>query len=153
MRLESSDIKKLSLLKHYRIIRKWACKNNDLTDAELELLIYLDCIDLFTKQDFKIGTYSYSWNNRRWNRLLKEGWITVWRKRNHTTQKYHIYKVSFKCRQLISRMYRIMLGKEDIPTSVQRNTIMKGKTYMDRVLQTSIKHANKDKNNNYGKEI
>jgi hypothetical protein len=30
---------------------------------------------------------------------------------------------------------------------------MKGKTYMDKVLQTSIKHANKDKNNNYGKEI
>ena len=30
---------------------------------------------------------------------------------------------------------------------------MKGRTYMDKVLQTSIKHANKDKNNNYGKEI
>ena len=145
MRLEASDIKKLNLLKHYRIIRKWACKNNDLNDADLELLIYLDCIDLFTKHDFKIGTYAYSWDNRRWNRLLKEGWITVWRKRNHTTQKYNIYKVSFKCKQLISRMYRIMLGKEDIPTSLYRNKIMKGKTYMDRVLQTSIKHANKDK--------
>ena len=24
--------KELNLLKHYRIIRKWACKNNDLTD-------------------------------------------------------------------------------------------------------------------------
>jgi len=145
MRLEASDIKSLNLLKHYRIIRKWACKNNDLNDADLELLIYLDCIDLFTKHDFKIGTYAYSWDNRRWNRLLKEGWITVWRKRNHTTQKYNIYKVSFKCKQLISRMYRIMLGKEDIPTSLYRNKIMKGKTYMDRVLQTSIKHANKDK--------
>jgi len=153
MRLEASDIKKLNLLKHYRIIRKWACKNNDLNDADLELLIYLDCIDLFTKHDFKIGTYAYSWDNRRWNRLLKEGWITVWRKRNHTTQKYNIYKVSFKCKQLISRMYRIMLGTEDIPTSLHRNKIMKGKTYMDKVLQTSIKHANKDKNNNYGKKI
>ena len=50
-------------------------------------------------------------------------------------------------------MYRIMLGTEDIPISLHRNKIMKGKTYMDRVLQTSIKHANKDKNNNYGKEI
>ena len=153
MRLEASDIKKLNLLKHYRIIRKWACKNNDLNDADLELLIYLDCIDLFTKHDFKIGTYAYSWDNRSWNRLLKEGWITVWRKRYHTTQKYDIYKVSFKCKQLISRMYRIMLGTEDIPTSLHRNKIMKGKTYMDKVLQTSIKHANKDKNNNYGKEI
>ena len=117
MRLEPSDIRNQNLLKHYRIIRKWACKNNDLNDADLELLIYFDCMDLFTREDFKIGTYSYSWDNRRWNRLLKEGWITVWRKHNRTTQKYNIYKVSFKCKQLISRMYRIMLGKEDIPTS------------------------------------
>ena len=146
MRLEASDIKDLNLLKHYRIIRKWACKNNGLNDADLELLIYFDCMDLFTREDFKIGTYSYSWDNRRWNRLLKEGWIIVWRVHNRTTQKYNIYKVSFKCKQLISRMYRIMLGKEDIPTSLHRNKIMKGKTYMDKVMITSIDNVNKDKN-------
>ena len=146
MRLEAADIRNLNLLKHYRIIRKWACKNNGLNDADLELLIYFDCMDLFTREDFKIGTYSYSWDNRRWNRLLKEGWITVWRVHNRTTQKYNIYKVSFKCKQLISRMYRIMLGDEDIPTSLHRNKIMKGKTYMDKVLITSIKNVNTDKN-------
>jgi hypothetical protein len=146
VRLEASDIKDLNLLKHYRIIRKWACKNNGLNDADLELLIYFDCMDFFTREDFKIGTYSYSWDNRRWNRLLKEGWIIVWRVHNRTTQKYNIYKVSFKCKQLISRMYRIMLGKEDIPTSLHRNKIMKGKTYMDKVMITSIDNVNKDKN-------
>ena len=145
MRLEASDIKDLNLLKHYRIIRKWACKNYNLNDADLELLIYFDCMDLFTREDFKIGTYSYSWDNRRWNRLLKEGWIIVWRQHNRTTQKYNIYKVSFKCKQLISRMYRIMLGKEDIPTSLHRNKIMRGKTYMDKVMITSIDNVNKDK--------
>ena len=146
MRLEASDIKDLNLLKHYRIIRKWACKNNGLNDADLELLIYFDCMDLFTREDFKIGTYSYSWDNRRWNRLLKEGWIIVWRVHNRTTQKYNIYKISFKCKQLISRMYSIMLGKEDIPTSLLRNKIMRGKTYMDKVMITSINNVNKDKN-------
>tara|TARA_R110000803_G_scaffold2659_2_gene9043 strand:+ start:947 stop:1393 length:447 start_codon:yes stop_codon:yes gene_type:complete len=145
-RLEAGDLRELNLLKHYRIIRQWAGRNNDLTDADLELLIYFDCMDFFTKQDYKIGTYAYSWDNTRWNRLLKEGWITVWRKRNHTTQKYHIYKVSFKCRQLISRMYRIMLGGEDIPTSHRRNKIMKGKTYMDIVKKTAINNVNNDKN-------
>jgi len=45
--LDAEDIKNLNLLKHYRIIRKWACRNNDLTDAEIELLIYLDSIDMF----------------------------------------------------------------------------------------------------------
>ena len=146
MKIEPKDVRSSNLLKHYRIIRKWACKNYNLNDADLELLIYFDCMDLFTREDFKIGTYSYSWDNRRWNRLLKEGWITVWRTHNRTTQKYNIYKVSFKCKQLISRMYRIMLGKEDIPTSLSRNKIMKGESYIDKVMITSIHNVNKDKN-------
>lgn len=55
MRIEASDIKQLNILKHYRIIRKWACRNNSLNDADLELLIYLDCIDLFTKKILKMA--------------------------------------------------------------------------------------------------
>ena len=144
-RLNAEDVKSLNLLKHYRIIRKWACKNNGLNDADLELLIYLDCITLFSKKDYEMGAYSYSWDNRRWNRLIQNEWIVVWRSRNRTTQKYNIYKVSFKAKQLIKRMYRIMLGEEDIPISERRNKIMKGKTYIDKVLQTSIMNVNKDK--------
>jgi len=145
-KLDARDIKDLNLLKHYRIIRKWACKNNDLNDADLELLIYFDCMEFFTKQDFKIGSYSYSWDNRRWNRLLQEGWIVVWRKRNRTTQKYHIYKISFKCKQLIARMYRIMLGQEDIPTTKRFNKIIAGDSYTDKVMTVAINNVNKDKN-------
>ena len=76
-RLDAGDLKDLNLFKHYRIIRKWACKNNDLNDADLELLIYLDCIDMFTKHDFEIGSYSYSWDNKRWNKLLKNKGLTL----------------------------------------------------------------------------
>jgi hypothetical protein len=144
-RIEAKDIKDLNLLKHYRLIRRWACRNYNLTDADLELLIYFDCMDFFTKQDYKIGTYAYSWDNKRWNNLLKEGWIVVWRNRNHTTQKYNIYKVSFKCKQLIHRMYRIMLGEEDIPTTARSNKIMKNNTYTDIVLRSAIHNLNKDK--------
>ena len=144
-KLEASDIKNLKLLQHCRIIRKWACKNNGLNDADLELLIYLDCIDLFSKKDFELGSYSYSWDNRRWNKLIQNDWVVVWRHRNRTTQKFNIYKVSFKGKQLIQRIYRIMLNEEDIPTSARRNKIMKGETYIDKVLQTSIKNVNKNR--------
>lgn len=144
-RLEAKDLKEMNLIKHYRIIRQWAAKNNNLTSADIELLIYLDCIDIFSKIDFKMGAYSYSWDNRRWNRLLQEDWIKVWRQRNHTTQKYNLYKMSFKGKQLINRIYRIMLGEEDIPTSERRNVIMLGRTYTDTVLKTSINNVNKDK--------
>ena len=144
-RLEAEDIKNLNLLKHYRIIRKWVCKNNGLTDAELELIIYLDCVGLFTKKDFEQGVYTFSWNNRRWSKLIQNDWIQVWRHRNRTTQKYNIYKVSFKGKQLISRMYRIMLGHDDIPTSERRNKLIAGNTYTDKVLTQAIYNVNKDK--------
>ena len=144
--MSSLDLKDLNLLKHYRIIRKWACKTSDLNDADLELLFYLEAVNLFTKQDFKLGTHSYSWDNRRWNRLLKQGWIVVWRARNRTTQKYHIYKVSFKGKQLISRIYRIMLGEEDIPETTRSNKLMKRQSYTDKTLSTCILNVNKDKN-------
>ena len=38
MRLSARDIKDLNLMKHYRIIRKWACKNNELKDADLRTI-------------------------------------------------------------------------------------------------------------------
>ena len=143
--LEPSDLKNFNIFKHYRIIRKWACKNNKLNEPDLELLIYLDCINLFTKNDFKKGVYSYSWDNRRWNRLLKNGWIKVWRERNRTTQKYNIYTLTYKTKLLINTIYKIILGEIDIPTSERRNKIIKGKTYIDKVLTKSIYNVNKDK--------
>ena len=133
MKIQPDHLRNIGLFKYYRLIRKWACKTYNLTDAELELIIYLDCIDLFTKKDFEAGVYTYSWNNRRWNKLIQNDWIKVCRYRNRTTQKYNIYQISFKGKQLISRIYRIMLGLDDIPMSERRNKIMKGKTYMDRV--------------------
>ena len=145
MKIRANDIKELNLIKHYRIIRKWACKNNNLNDADLELLIYLDSIDLFTIKDFKIGTYTYSWDNRRWNKLIQNEWIVVWRNRNRTTQKYNIYKVSFKGKQLINRIYIIMLGEEDLPISKRRNKLIAGNTYTDKVMTKAIYNVNKDK--------
>ena len=109
-------------MKHYRIIRKWACKNNDLNDADLELLIYLDCIGFFNKKDF------------------------VWRHRNRTTQLHHLYQISFKCKQLIQRVYRIMLGEEDLPISKRRNKLIAGNSYTDKVMTKAIYNVNKDKN-------
>ena len=135
----AQDLKDLHLLKHYRIIRKWACKTCDLKDADLELLIYLDSIEHFRKEDFKTGQYSYSWDNRRWNKLLKNGWVEVWRHRSRTTQKYNIYKTSFKFKHLLSRMYRIMLGEEDLPD------VKNKKTYTDKVMAFAIANVNNDK--------
>ena len=144
MKLSASDIRELNLFKYYRLVRKWACKTYSLKDADLELLIYLDCKSRFTRNNFIDGSYTYSWDKNRWERLRREGWIEVWRHRNRTTIKYSIYKTSFKSSQLISRIYRILLGEEDIPTS-ERNVFYNNKSYTDKVFNKSIDDMIKDK--------
>ena len=137
MKLSASDLRDIKLFKYYRLVRKWACKTYNLTDADLELLIYLDCKERFTRQEFIDGVYTMSWDKKRWERLRSQGWIDVWRHRNRTSIKYSIFKTSFKCSQLISRIYRILLGKEDLPTS-ERNIFFKNKSYSDKVYNKAI---------------
>ena len=144
MRLTPNNLREINLFKYYRLIRKWACKTYGLKDADLELLIYLDCKSRFTRNDFIQGVYTYSWDKNRWERLRKDGWIEAWRHRNRTTIKYTIYKTSFKCSQLITRMYRIMLAEEDLPTS-ERSKFFKNKSYTDKVYNKSIDDMIKDK--------
>jgi|TARA_R110000851_G_scaffold30730_4_gene83751 ADP-heptose:LPS heptosyltransferase len=144
MKLGSSDLREMNLLKYYRLVRKWACKTYDLKDADIELLIYLDCKKQFTRNDFIDGVYTYSWDKARWERLRREGWIDVWRKRNRTTMKTNIYSTSYKCKSLINRIYRILLGEEDLPTSA-RSTFYNNKTYTDKVYNKAIDDMIKDK--------
>ncbi len=142
-RLSPSDLREMGLFKYYRLVRKWACKTYGLTDGDLELLITLDCIGRFTRKDFMDGLYTVSWDKTRWDRLRREGWIETWRKRNHTTIKYSIFKTSFKCSQLISRIYRILLAEEDLPMS-SRSVFFKNKTYTEKVFNTAIDIMLKD---------
>ena len=145
MKLNASDLRNLNIFKHYRLVRKWACKTYGLKDADLELLIYFDCIGRFTRNDYINGVYTMSWDKARWERLRNEGWIDVWRHRNRRTIKYSIFQTSFKCKRMITRIYNILLGYEDIPTSEQ-NVFYKNKTYTDKVFNKAIEDMLKDSN-------
>jgi len=144
LRLTAQDLRDLNILKYYRLTRKWVCKTYGLTDADLELLIYLDCKGRFTRNEFIEGVYTYSWDKHRWERLKREGWIEVWRHRNRTTIKYSVFKTSFKCSQIISRIYRILLGEED-PPFTERNIFHKNKSYTDKVMTKALDDMIKDK--------
>jgi hypothetical protein len=142
--IKASDLRDSKTLKHYRIVRRWTCRNYGLKDADLELLIFLDCEGLFNKADFKEDTYAYSWDNNRFSRLLRDGWITVWRHGNKKLRQGSLYKVSLKTSQMLARIYKILTGEENIPTGASQNVI-KSKAYTDRMLQVAIRKIN---NNN-----
>ena len=143
MKLTPQHLREIGLFKYYRLVRKWACKTYGLNDADLELLVYLDCKGRFTRQEFIDGTYTYSWDKARWDKLRQAGYIETWRHRNRTTIKYSIFKTSRKCSQIISRMYRILLGDEDLPTS-ERSVFYNNKSYTDKVYNKAIDDMIKD---------
>ena len=109
------------------------------------LLFYLDPIIYFTIDDFKDGTLFYSWDKERFYRLQRDGWIEKIHKGIGRRGDHNKYKVSQKGKLLINKIYRILIGEEDIPSSAKRNSIMKRKTYIDKVYSQAIKKFNNQK--------
>ena len=144
MRLSVNDLREINLFKYYRLVRRWACKTYDLKDADLELLVYLDCKELFTRNDFIDGAYTYSWDKNRCERLRRNGWIDVFKERNRTSSKYAVYKVSSKAKRLISRIYRILLAEEDLPTATT-SVFYNNKSYTYKVFNKAIDDMIRDK--------
>jgi hypothetical protein len=144
MKLSAEDLRELKILKYYRLVRAWARKQYGIKEADLELLIYLDCKGLFKRDDFINGAYTYTWDKHRWERLRRDGWIDVWRERNRTDSKYAIYKTSFKTKLMINRIYKILLGEEDIPVK-ESSVFYKNKSYSDKVMNKAIDDMIKDK--------
>ena len=144
MRLSAEDLRDLKILKYYRVIRRWACKQYGLKDADLELLIYLDCKGLFKRDDFINGMFTYTWDKHRWERLRREGWVDVWKERNRKDSKYAMYKTSMKTKLMVNRIYKIMLGQEDIPIT-RANVFYNNDTYTAKVMNKAIDDMIKDK--------
>ena len=142
--IERGEIK-VDFLKNYRLVSRWATKNNNLNVADLELLFYLDPIQYFTIDDFKTGTLFYSWDKERFYRLQQDGWIDKTHFGRGRRGDHNKYKISQKGKLLINKIYRILVGQEDLPSSAKRNSIMKRKTYIDKVYSQAIKEFNKQK--------
>lgn len=135
MRTEDFDMNKLQ---HYRLIHRVMCNKNNLKVSDLDLLLYLSPIEYFTINDFKHGTLIISWENSRFYRLQKEGWIKkVYDGRG--SAQHNKYAVSQKSKLLIARMGRIIDGKEDLPK------ILSPKTYREKTLRTQINKYNERK--------
>lgn len=131
-------------LKNWTIIRKWAIITYGLkSTADLEILLFLYSEKLFTRTQFSEFSNFLSWDKERFNRLLKEDWIYIWRHRNH--QETHLYEVSYKGKKMINSIYKKLLGLEPIPESVRRNKIfLKTAPFSHKTLAIAIKKYNKE---------
>lgn len=129
-------------LKYFRIVRYWAKRTHGVGLADLEMILFLYSERLFKRSDFNDYEELFSWDISRFNDLLRDGWISVWRKAKGSETA--LYEVSYKGKRLIVSVYRKLSGEETISESPQRNPIFKKNSpYTDKVYKRAIKRMNK----------
>jgi len=132
---------KLNYLKYWRVIRYFIKSKYKLTQADLDILLFLHDEPYFSKDKFNEFDELLSWNVNRFDQLLKNGWIEVFRKYDRKNKA--LYQLSYKSTRMIVSIYKKLNG-EEIPTSQSANPMFaRNVSYTDKVYRNMIKEMNK----------
>ena len=104
------------------------------------MLLFLYSESYFSKQKFEEFDNLLGWDENRFDRLLRDGWIEVFRKR---TKKFKtLYDLSYKTKRVISSIYKKLEG-EEIPSSPSKNPMfLRNVSYSDKVYRNMIIEMN-----------
>ena len=136
MRLPPNDY-----LKYWRVIRYFIKAKYKINTGELDVLLFLYSEKYFSKDKFNEFDELISWDVNRFDKLLRDGWVVVFRKRQGN--KKALYEVSYKGRRMLGSMYKKLSG-EEIPESPSVNPMfLKNVSYTDKVYRNMIIEMNK----------
>ena len=131
---------KSDYLKYWRVIRQFIKSKYGLTQADLDMLLFLYTEDYFSKDKFQEFNELLSWDVTRFDRLRRDKWIEVFRK--HMGKRKALYTLSYKTKRMIDSLYKKLNG-EEIPTSPSKNPMFKRNVkYSDKVYRDFIKEMN-----------
>jgi len=108
-------------LKLYRKVIVSLAHKNNITRNQLEFLIFIykkECIAW--KEAFKDFYASNRFLDRKVPDLIKKGFLIVYRYESKRLRQARLYAISQNGRLLVSRVYRMLEGLEDIPDIYKR---------------------------------
>ena len=127
-------------LKYWRVVRQFIKAKHKLTQADLDILLFLKSEQYFSKDKFKEFDELISWNKNRFENLRQAGWIEVIRKR--MGKRKALYQLSTKGKRVTTSIYKYLNGKE-IPTSNDGNPMfLRNVSYTDKVYRNFITEMN-----------
>jgi hypothetical protein len=127
-------------LKYWRVIRQYMKAKHGLSQADLDVLLFLYSEPYFDKSKFIEFNNLLSWDRHRFDNLLRDGWIENFRK-FHGSQR-GIYNLSDKAKNVVRDIYKKLNG-EEIPTSLGSNPMFyKNVKYSDKVYRNMILEMN-----------
>jgi hypothetical protein len=127
-------------LKYYRVIRQFIKIKYEITQADLDMLLFLYSEKYFGRDKFDEYTKLLGWDVVRFFRLQQEGWIVKFR--NRVGKRKALYKLTIKSERMIQSIYRKLSG-EEIPTSLSQNKMfLKNASYLDKAYRDMIIQMN-----------
>lgn len=130
-------------LKYWRVIRQFVKIKYELTQADLDMLLFLYSEKYFDKDKFTEFDTLLGWDKQRFERLRNLGWIQSFRQGMTAGGRRAVYQLSIKANRMIQSIYRKLSG-EEIPVSNSNNTMFaKNVSYSDKVYRNMIIEMNK----------
>lgn len=129
-------------LKYWRVIRYFIKDKYGLNQGELDILLFLYDEKYFSRSKFQEFNELISWNNSRFDKLLKNGWIESFRVPTEGTKDRAIYKISYKTQRLVKSIYDKLNGKEIPMNETKGKMFRKNVSYTDKVYKNFIKEMN-----------
>lgn len=131
-------------LKFFGPIKKFVGHKYDLTSQEIDMLLFLFSEKYFKRADFDKFRNLVSWDKKRFDKMLREKYIQVWRKpipskrlplsKRKTTGRATLYCLSNKGRSICHYIYRVCNGEAVLPKGIPGK-----KTFSKKVLRNYIR--------------
>lgn len=127
---------KKDYLKYWKVIREFTKKKYNISQADLDMLLFLYSEEYFSHDDFTRFNKLLTWNKKRFYNLMNEKWIEKFRERNG--KKKTLYTITYKCRRVIGDLYKRLEG-EEIPETGENNPMfLKGGNHRDMLYKNYI---------------
>lgn len=123
-------------MKYWAVVRYYVMKKYQLKQQDMELLFFLKSEKYFSKTTCHEYNNLLAWEPYRFEKLVKAGWIGVYRKR--TKSEWTIYTLTLKCKAMLNSVYDMMQG-ERVPAYM-----VYGKDYMPRKKMTTREKLHRD---------
>ena len=112
----------MNYLKYWRVVRYFINAKYGISQPDLEMLIFLYDEPYFTRAKFKEFDKVFSWDNDRFDRLVRNGCVE--KVSVESKSRLGVYNLTYKAKRIITYAYSLLHGKE-FPTMPDNNPVFK----------------------------
>jgi hypothetical protein len=125
-------------LKYWRVIRQYYKAKFGLSQADIDILLFMYSEGYFTKRRFDEFDRLVCWDKDRFSVMKRKGWFELFKA--SIGNKPAIYQMSDKAKLIVADIYRKLNG-EELPMHNKRNPMLKRsakyseKIYIDMIVE------------------